>query len=158
MTESHLRSILKAASWRIIGTLDTMMISYFVQAFHLAANKAKASRSEMAGNAVMIGLVELFTKILLFYLHERVWLYFLKGREQTKAISIYKAISWRAVGSIDTMIWSGVILKDFQKGVLIGCLEVFTKIFLFYLHERAWHRLPVGTVRRWFGIKAKEES
>lgn len=30
MTESHLRSVAKGISWRIIGTIDTMIISYFV--------------------------------------------------------------------------------------------------------------------------------
>ena len=159
MTESHLRSIIKGVSWRIIGTLDTMMISFWVQYFHLVPAKAgakEASHSEMASNAMLIGLVELFTKVFLYYVHERIWLYFLKGKEQTKAISIAKAVSWRVVGSLDTMLWSGVILKDFQKGVLIGLLEVVTKIVLYYFHERAWQRLPIGTVRRWFGIKKQD--
>lgn len=79
-----------------------------------------------------------------------------KGKEQTKAVSIAKAVSWRVVGSLDTMLWSGVILKDFQKGVLIGLLEVVTKIVLYDFHERAWQRLPIGTVRRWFGIKKQD--
>ena len=66
MTESHLRSIIKGVSWRIIGTLDTMMISFWVQYFHLVPAKAgakEASHSEMASNAMLIGLVELFTKV-----------------------------------------------------------------------------------------------
>lgn len=160
MTESHLRSIIKGISWRIIGTLDTMMISYFVQVFNLsftAAAQKQEDTSGMAHKAFLIGMIEFVTKIVLYYLHERIWLFVLKEREQTKKISVYKAITWRIVGSIDTMIWSGVVLKDFQKGVLVGFLEIFTKIILYYLHERLWHRLPIGTVRKWFGIFVKAD-
>ena len=59
MTEHHSRSFLKAVSWRITGTLDTIVVSYLV------AGQIKL--------AVSIGFVELFTKIGLYYVHERVW-------------------------------------------------------------------------------------
>ena len=59
MTDSHIRSVAKAISWRITGTLDTILISFLV------TGKAKA--------AFAIGFVELFTKIFLYYVHERVW-------------------------------------------------------------------------------------
>lgn len=32
MTESHLRSVAKGISWRVIGTIDTMVINYFATA------------------------------------------------------------------------------------------------------------------------------
>lgn len=57
--EKHYRSIIKTVSWRTVGTLDTMIISYFV-----------------TGNLVMavsIGSIEVITKMVLYYLHERVW-------------------------------------------------------------------------------------
>ena len=37
----------------------------------------------------------------------------------------------------------------------IAGLEVFTKIFLYYVHERAWAQLPLGTLRRVFGRTPK---
>jgi uncharacterized membrane protein len=58
--DTHTRSFAKAISWRTTGTVDTMIISWVV-----------------TGNvkfAVSIGLVEVFTKSLLYYAHERVWL------------------------------------------------------------------------------------
>ncbi len=156
MTESHLRSIIKGISWRIIGTLDTMMISYFVQFFNLSftrqTTRKETASGEMFSNAFLIGMIEFVTKIVLYYFHERVWLLYLKERSQTKQISAAKAVTWRIIGSLDTMLWSGVVLKDMEKGVLIGFLEIFTKIILYYFHERLWHRLPIGTVRKWFGI------
>jgi uncharacterized membrane protein len=60
--------------------------------------------------------------------------------------SVAKAVSWRAVGTIDTMIISYLITRKLTIAVSIGSVELFTKIFLFYLHERAWHRIPYGKV------------
>jgi len=59
MTEKHTRSMVKALSWRATGTVDTIVVSYFV------TGQIKL--------ALSIGLVELFTKIGLYYVHERVW-------------------------------------------------------------------------------------
>lgn len=57
--EHHSRSVLKAVSWRVTGTLDTMLISYLV-----TGNLAVAAS---------IGFLEVFTKMALYYVHERVW-------------------------------------------------------------------------------------
>jgi uncharacterized membrane protein len=57
--ERHSRSIAKAVSWRATGSLDTFCVSWFV-----------------TGNAVFAGSIavtEIVTKIVLYYLHERVW-------------------------------------------------------------------------------------
>lgn len=56
---SHLISFVKGISWRIVGTLDTMLIAYFV-----------TGKVDMA---LSIGSVEVFTKIILYYLHDRAW-------------------------------------------------------------------------------------
>jgi uncharacterized membrane protein len=58
--------------------------------------------------------------------------------------SVAKAISWRAVGTIDTMIISFLITGKLKYALSIGFVEWFTKILLFYLHERAWHKIPYG--------------
>lgn len=59
MTDNHHRSILKAISWRITGTLDTILISFLI--------------TRRLTFAFSIGFVELFTKIALYYFHERLW-------------------------------------------------------------------------------------
>ncbi len=56
---SHTRSLLKAISWRFVGSLDTFMLSL------LFTGKLKY--------AVSIATAEALTKIALFYLHERAW-------------------------------------------------------------------------------------
>lgn len=57
--DSNAKSLLKSISWRIVGTIDTIVISYFI--------------TGQLVMAVSIGSVEVFSKILLYYLHERVW-------------------------------------------------------------------------------------
>jgi uncharacterized membrane protein len=57
--ETHTRSVLKAVSWRTLGTLDTFAISWFM-----------TGRIEVAGS---IAGLEIITKIAWYYLHERLW-------------------------------------------------------------------------------------
>ena len=59
MTENHSRSFIKAVSWRVTGTIDTMIVSFLV-----------TGRLRLA---ISIGFVEVFTKIGFYYLHERIW-------------------------------------------------------------------------------------
>lgn len=56
--------------------------------------------------------------------------------------SILKAISWRTLGSIDTLLLGLFFTQDIKAAGAIAGTEVFTKIGLYYLHERAW-----GSVR-----------
>lgn len=53
---------------------------------------------------------------------------------------IAKTISWRIVGTLDTMILSSFITGSWTIGLTIGGVEVITKLILYYLHERAWYR------------------
>jgi uncharacterized membrane protein len=66
MTDRPSRSVAKAISWRITGTLDTILISFLI------TGKTKW--------ALSIGFVELFTKVFLYYVHERLWNRSLFGR------------------------------------------------------------------------------
>lgn len=59
LRESRVRSLLKAISYRVIGTLTTATLTYFVTG-DLSA-------------ALAMGAVEPLTKIIIFYLHERAW-------------------------------------------------------------------------------------
>lgn len=57
--DSSLRSLMKTISWRIVGTLDTILISYFI--------------TGEISMALSIGSVEVVSKMILYYLHERAW-------------------------------------------------------------------------------------
>jgi uncharacterized membrane protein len=58
-SETHTRSVLKAISWRTLGTIDTFVISWFM-----------TGRVQIAGS---IAILEVGTKIVWYYFHERVW-------------------------------------------------------------------------------------
>jgi uncharacterized membrane protein len=62
----------------------------------------------------------------------------------THSRSLAKAISWRITGSIDTMILSFLITGSMKFAAAIGLTEVVTKSVLYYLHERAWLKIPFG--------------
>ena len=59
MNDTNLRSIIKAISWRLTGTIDTFIVSFFVTGELLIAGS--------------IASIEILTKIVLFWMHERVW-------------------------------------------------------------------------------------
>ena len=53
---------------------------------------------------------------------------------------LLKTISWRIIGTTDTMILSWLITGSWKWGLAIGGTEVVTKMVLYYLHERAWYK------------------
>ena len=62
------RSLLKAISWRLIGTIDTMIIAYFV--------------TGTITQAISIGFIEWGTKLVLYFFHERIWNKFQWGKKE----------------------------------------------------------------------------
>jgi uncharacterized membrane protein len=57
--EKPIRSLAKAISWRITGSLDTILLSWLF--------------TQSVKTALAIGLTEVLTKTLLYYWHERAW-------------------------------------------------------------------------------------
>jgi len=57
--DAHHRSLAKAVSWRITGSIDTFVLSFLI-----------TGSIKIAGS---ISAVEVITKIVLFYFHERIW-------------------------------------------------------------------------------------
>ena len=58
--------------------------------------------------------------------------------------SLVKAISWRALGSLDTLLLSYLVTGSLKAAGSIATVETFTKVGLYYLHERAWAVFPGG--------------
>lgn len=65
---------------------------------------------------------------------------------------ILKTISWRVVGTIDTMLLSWFITGSWKIGMAIGGTEVITKMVLYFLHERVWYRYSD------FGVEKSKQS
>jgi uncharacterized membrane protein len=126
------RHILKTITWRAIGSLDTLLLSWFI-----------------SGNlsiGIQIGVVEVVTKMILYYVHERLW--FKADIENTNKRHIIKTFSWRAIGTIDTFILAWIITGNPLTGLKIGVSEVFTKMLLYYGHEKLWYRINFGLDKR----------
>ena len=127
--DSHARALAKGVTWRVIGTLDTFLWSWLI------------THEPMKAGA--IASTEVFTKIALFYLHERVWR-LLKFAPNSHLRSLAKAVAWRLVGSVDTFILSLIFTGNGKYALSIASAEALTKIVLYYLHERAWRRVRWG--------------
>lgn len=63
----------------------------------------------------------------------------------SKRRSLAKTVTWRLTGTLDTLILSWVITGSTTVAGAIALSEVGTKMLLYFLHERAWARVPWGT-------------
>lgn len=61
--------------------------------------------------------------------------------------SIVKSVSWRTIGTIDTILISFLITGKPGLALSIGGVEVFTKMGLYYLHERTWNKINFGRMK-----------
>jgi uncharacterized membrane protein len=68
MRDSHLRSVAKGISYRLVGTISTALISF--------------AMTGSVRTALLLGTVEISFKVVLFWGHERVWARIPFGREE----------------------------------------------------------------------------
>jgi uncharacterized membrane protein len=129
---SHKRHIAKAITWRLVGPIDTFILSWIISGDPFVGLK--------------IGVAEVITKMGLYYLHERVW--FKLNVTDSKKRHIIKTITWRFIGTLDTFILSWIISGNPLVGLKIGFSEVITKMILYYFHERAWYKINYGLTKR----------
>src|SRR5689334_7441730 len=113
IADSHTRSLIKGITWRATGTMDTMLMAFII--------------TGQIGSAVKIGLTEVLTKIVLYYGHERLWNLIRFRRLDhgpSHARSFIKGVSWRAVGTMDTIFISYLITGQWFASLKIGGLEI----------------------------------
>lgn len=125
---SRKRHIAKTITWRFIGTLDTMILSWII------------SGNPYVG--LKIGIAEVATKMILYYVHERLW--FKYNLPNSNKRHLLKTLSWRFVGSLDTFLLAWLISGNPITGMKIGIAEVLTKMVLYYFHERIWYVFNFG--------------
>ena len=135
---SHKRHIAKAVTWRVVGTIDTMILAWLI------------SGNPLIG--VKVGAAEVLTKMFLYYLHERVWYKVNLAKDgrilESRKRHIAKTVTWRLVGTLDTMMLAWIISGDPMIGLKVGFTEVVTKMLLYYFHERVWYRINYGLPQR----------
>ncbi|WP_053990712.1 DUF2061 domain-containing protein [Mangrovimonas sp. TPBH4] len=135
---SYKRHIAKTITWRIVGTIDTIILSWII------------SGDPLIG--LQIGIYEVITKMVLYFLHERVWFKVNLSKDgkilESRKRHIAKTITWRMVGTIDTMTLAWLVTGNPLTGFKIASVEVVTKMLLYYLHERTWYKINFGLPKR----------
>jgi len=58
-----------------------------------------------------------------------------------------KAVSWRLTGSLDTLVISFLITGKIRWALTISGVELFTKVGLYFVHERVWEKIPFGRIQ-----------
>lgn len=65
-SDKPIRSLVKAISWRVVGTIDTLLVSWYA-----TGNLTMASS---------IASIDFVTKMILYFGHERLWNFIKWGR------------------------------------------------------------------------------
>ena len=126
------RHVLKTITWRFIATSDTILIAWVL--------------TENLSLGLKIGSLEVITKMVLYYLHERFWLKSMIKNSSKR--HLFKTFSWRAIGTLDTIFLSWIITGNPLAGLKIGSAEVFSKMLLYYGHEKLWYKINYGLDNR----------
>jgi uncharacterized membrane protein len=69
-----------------------------------------------------------------------------------------KTVTWRIVGTVDTIVLSWIITGNPMSALKIGGLEVCTKMILYFIHERVWFKLNFGLEHRSSSSQAVDGS
>lgn len=148
------RSVAKAISWRVVGTIDTLILSWLIITYlgPLFGLNEGASHADNLETASYIAITEVVTKMVLYFLHERGWA-MIKwdvgvdedgARREGLRRSGVKTATWRVIASLDTFLLAYVFTGNVGTALSIGGLEIITKLVLYFFHERAWSRIKIG--------------
>jgi len=55
-----------------------------------------------------------------------------------RKVSAFKTLTWRVIASTDTFLIGWLISGSPTIGMSIASVEIVTKLFLYYWHERVW--------------------
>tara|TARA_S200000501_G_C20446817_1_gene579070 strand:- start:131 stop:550 length:420 start_codon:yes stop_codon:yes gene_type:complete len=126
------RHVAKSLTWRLIGTLDTLVFSWLI--------------TGDLGEGLSISGFTTFTKLVWYYMHERLWYNSLITDSNKR--HILKTFSWRGIGTVDTIFFGWLITGNPLTGLKIGVTETISKMLLYYGHEKLWYRINYGLDQR----------
>jgi adenylylsulfate kinase len=122
------RHIAKSISWRFIGTIDTFVFGWIIT-------------GDFKEGLNLSGITTI-TKLIWYYLHERLW--FKSFVAESNKRHLFKTISWRVIGTIDTVFFGWIVTGNPLTGLKIGGYESITKMILYFGHEKLWYRINYG--------------
>ena len=138
MQDSKSRSLAKGISWRIIASLTTLIIAFFIS-------------SENSGEGLVeMAFTEFFGKLLLYYLYERLWNFIPYGRTSkgpSHMRSVIKGVGWRIIATSTIIVLYYIFFHDISGALALGVFDFIIKLFIYYLHERLWAEVKWGRIR-----------
>lgn len=66
---------------------------------------------------------------------------------------IAKSLTWRFIGTIDTLVFAWLITGDLSDGINISAITIFTKLVWYYMHERLWFNSSISNSNKRHIIK-----
>tara|TARA_B100000427_G_scaffold81432_2_gene66538 strand:+ start:381 stop:887 length:507 start_codon:yes stop_codon:yes gene_type:complete len=159
---TYKRSLYKTFTWRVIASLDTAILAFLFSfygneilfflsnlgLFTMDYEVTETTVKESVTDGLLIGTIEIITKLIIYYFHERAWRIGWNKQSDSfhhsKKRSLYKAITYRIIGSLDTFIISTFIIKSAKLGGGVAIAEIITKPILYYIHERIWDKQKIG--------------
>ena len=61
--------------------------------------------------------------------------------------SITKAVTWRTIALLVTIIAVYIYSGDIKQSLVIGVSANAVKFLLYYIHERVWNRIGFGRIK-----------
>ncbi len=147
------RSIAKAISWRTVGTIDTLVLSFLLITYVGPLFGLAPGQGEALETASLIAITEVATKMVFYFVHERLWVARKWGisvvdnkRVESMSRTSVKTATWRFIASLDTFVLALIYTGNVATAASIGGLEIVSKMILYFIHERAWAKLPFGII------------
>jgi len=136
--ETHLRTIVKVISWRVLITVSHMVNAFIVTGSLLMGVK-------IAGLALVINSA-------LFWIHERFWNIFGWNRREAEKLnfsegqprSISKVVSWRVLITVSNFIIPFIMTGSWGQAVLFAGMATIVNMALYWGHERLWNIIRWG--------------
>ena len=121
-SEKHKRSMLKSLIWRVIGVFWLALITWIF-------TKSLVQTS-------LITIIHHATFLIVFYLHERVWV---KARVKFKRI--LKALTYEIIlGNVILGFITYTVTGEIKQMTAITLTYIFSKLIMYYFYEKAWER------------------
>jgi uncharacterized membrane protein len=136
--ETHLRTISKALTWRVLLTASHILNGWFVTG-------SWATGLKLAGAALIVNSI-------LYWMHERIWNRALWNRRDDLALrfqegnprSLSKMITWRVTMIFSLTFIGYVTTGDWAMSATFMSIAVIGNMAIYWLHERAWNRMRWG--------------
>ncbi len=118
------RVLAKTLTWRATASLITIAIIYTL--------------TQKIIIAFTVAGIEYFTKIFLYWAHEKVWSFSNKPRKGSQQRTLIKTVTWRIVASLDTLFIVMVLTKEPTWASSAAIIESGVKTLGYYIHDRIW--------------------